>query len=170
MCVCVRTTLFLIQVGTKSHQHVHDAKQRRTKMYWLPDWLWFHLQIELSVLMPRHFLETTSKLHQSRSWIKEIMIRQSLKYHNCPIPYRGNRLKPCFFFFILKRQLDWNAVKLWLLSSLPGGYEWELTAFVVGVFLQLLGLPFVAVSQVSLFSKVTAEKTQGWFIKQVIAA
>ncbi|XP_024922003.1 uncharacterized protein LOC103396149 isoform X1 [Cynoglossus semilaevis] len=43
-----------------------------------------------------------------------------------------------------------------------GGYEWELTAFVVGVFLQLLGLPFVAVSQVSLFSKVTAEKTQGF--------
>ncbi|KAK2822122.1 hypothetical protein Q5P01_022187 [Channa striata] len=43
-----------------------------------------------------------------------------------------------------------------------GGYGWELTAFIVGVFLQLLGLPFVAVSQVSLFSKVTAEKTQGF--------
>uniref|UniRef100_A0A3Q2QV29 Major facilitator superfamily domain containing 8-like 2 n=1 Tax=Fundulus heteroclitus TaxID=8078 RepID=A0A3Q2QV29_FUNHE len=37
-----------------------------------------------------------------------------------------------------------------------------LSAFIVGVFLQLLGLPFVAVSQVSLFSKVTAEKTQGF--------
>ena len=37
----------------------------------------------------------------------------------------------------------------------------ELTEFIIGVFLQLLGLPFVAVSQVSLFSKVTAEKTQG---------
>lgn len=46
---------------------------------------------------------------------------------------------------------------------MAGGYEWELSAFIIGVFLQLLGLPFVAVSQVSLFSKVTAEKTQGWF-------
>uniref|UniRef100_A0A3B4Z3Y3 Major facilitator superfamily domain-containing protein 8-like n=1 Tax=Stegastes partitus TaxID=144197 RepID=A0A3B4Z3Y3_9TELE len=43
-----------------------------------------------------------------------------------------------------------------------GGYDWELSAFIIGVFLQLLGLPFVAVSQVSLFSKVTAEKTQGF--------
>uniref|UniRef100_A0AAV2JUP2 Major facilitator superfamily (MFS) profile domain-containing protein n=1 Tax=Knipowitschia caucasica TaxID=637954 RepID=A0AAV2JUP2_KNICA len=43
-----------------------------------------------------------------------------------------------------------------------GGYKWELSAFIIGVFLQLLGLPFVAVSQVSLFSKVTAEKTQGF--------
>lgn len=37
----------------------------------------------------------------------------------------------------------------------------ELSVFVVGVFLQLLGLPFVSVSQVSLFSKVTGENTQG---------
>ncbi|KAM4550913.1 major facilitator superfamily domain-containing protein 8 [Odontesthes bonariensis] len=43
-----------------------------------------------------------------------------------------------------------------------GGYGWELSAFIIGVFLQLLGLPFVAVSQVSLFSKVTSEKTQGF--------
>ena len=43
----------------------------------------------------------------------------------------------------------------------PGGSGWELAAFVIGLFLQLLGLPFVAVSQVSLFSKVTSEKTQG---------
>ncbi|ETE57193.1 Major facilitator superfamily domain-containing protein 8, partial [Ophiophagus hannah] len=35
-----------------------------------------------------------------------------------------------------------------------------LTELVIGVFLQVLGLPFVAVSQVSLFSKVTAERTQ----------
>ncbi|CAF97545.1 unnamed protein product [Tetraodon nigroviridis] len=48
------------------------------------------------------------------------------------------------------------------LTSPRGGYGWELAAFVVGVFLQLLGLPFVAVSQVSLFSKVTSEKTQGF--------
>ncbi|KAF1383519.1 hypothetical protein PFLUV_G00132720 [Perca fluviatilis] len=43
-----------------------------------------------------------------------------------------------------------------------GGYGWELSAFIIGVFLQLLGLPFVAVSQVSLFSKITAAKTQGF--------
>lgn len=42
-----------------------------------------------------------------------------------------------------------------------GGFALELTEFIIGVFLQLLGLPFVAVSQVSLFSKITAEKTQG---------
>ncbi|KAK5618741.1 hypothetical protein CRENBAI_012656 [Crenichthys baileyi] len=54
---------------------------------------------------------------------------------------------------------------IWCLIFLckpQGGYEWQLSAFIVGVFLQLLGLPFVAVSQVSLFSKVTAEKTQGF--------
>nr|XP_043882151.1 uncharacterized protein LOC122769573 isoform X2 [Solea senegalensis] len=53
----------------------------------------------------------------------------------------------------------WSLV---FLCNPRGGYEWELTAFIIGVFLQLLGLPFVAVSQVSLFSKVTAEKTQGF--------
>ncbi|XP_028987495.1 major facilitator superfamily domain-containing protein 8 [Betta splendens] len=58
-----------------------------------------------------------------------------------------------------------SAACVWCLLFLcdpRGGYRWELAAFVVGVFLQLLGLPFVAVSQVSLFSKVTAEKTQGF--------
>ncbi|XP_028830914.1 uncharacterized protein mfsd8l2 isoform X4 [Denticeps clupeoides] len=48
------------------------------------------------------------------------------------------------------------------LANPRGGFSVELLEFVVGVFLQLLGLPFVAVSQVSLFSKVTAEKTQGF--------
>ncbi|KAG7329714.1 hypothetical protein KOW79_005936 [Hemibagrus wyckioides] len=48
------------------------------------------------------------------------------------------------------------------LAEPKGGFALELTEFVIGVFLQLLGLPFVAVSQVSLFSKVTAEKTQGF--------
>ncbi|XP_030631780.1 major facilitator superfamily domain-containing protein 8 [Chanos chanos] len=48
------------------------------------------------------------------------------------------------------------------LANPRGGYSLELMEFVVGVFLQLLGLPFVAVSQVSLFSKVTSEKTQGF--------
>ncbi|XP_066536437.1 major facilitator superfamily domain-containing protein 8 [Hoplias malabaricus] len=48
------------------------------------------------------------------------------------------------------------------LANPLGGFAVELTEFIMGVFLQLLGLPFVAVSQVSLFSKVTAEKTQGF--------
>uniref|UniRef100_A0A667WII2 SPX domain-containing membrane protein At4g11810-like n=1 Tax=Myripristis murdjan TaxID=586833 RepID=A0A667WII2_9TELE len=43
-----------------------------------------------------------------------------------------------------------------------GGFPWQLTEFIIGVFLQVLGLPFVAVAQVSLFSKVTSEKTQGF--------
>uniref|UniRef100_A0A3P9HJ52 Si:ch211-38m6.6 n=1 Tax=Oryzias latipes TaxID=8090 RepID=A0A3P9HJ52_ORYLA len=53
---------------------------------------------------------------------------------------------------------------VWCLVFLcnPRGANSPLTAFIIGVFLQLLGLPFVAVSQVSLFSKVTAEKTQGF--------
>ncbi|KAI9518511.1 hypothetical protein NQZ68_036393 [Dissostichus eleginoides] len=82
------------------------------------------------------------------------------------------------FFFVrwLSRRVEDRAVLglgliicctacIWCLVFLcdpRGGYEWELTAFIIGVFLQLLGLPFVAVSQVSLFSKVTAEKTQGF--------
>ncbi|XP_053486070.1 major facilitator superfamily domain-containing protein 8 [Ictalurus furcatus] len=48
------------------------------------------------------------------------------------------------------------------LADPKGGFALELTEFIIGVFLQLMGLPFVAVSQVSLFSKVTAEKTQGF--------
>ncbi|XP_048460337.1 uncharacterized protein mfsd8l1 [Rhincodon typus] len=48
------------------------------------------------------------------------------------------------------------------LANPKGSFAMLLTEFVVGVFLQILGLPFVAVSQVSLFSKVTAEKTQGF--------
>uniref|UniRef100_A0A673J537 Si:ch211-38m6.6 n=1 Tax=Sinocyclocheilus rhinocerous TaxID=307959 RepID=A0A673J537_9TELE len=48
------------------------------------------------------------------------------------------------------------------LANPQGGFAFELIVFIIGVFLQLLGLPFVAVSQVSLFSKVTAEKTQGF--------
>ncbi|XP_020795035.1 major facilitator superfamily domain-containing protein 8 [Boleophthalmus pectinirostris] len=58
-----------------------------------------------------------------------------------------------------------SAACIWCIAFLcepRGGYEWKLSAFIIGVFLQLLGLPFVAVSQVSLFSKVTAEKTQGF--------
>ncbi|XP_013406803.1 major facilitator superfamily domain-containing protein 8 [Lingula anatina] len=40
-------------------------------------------------------------------------------------------------------------------------YTWLLVEFAVAVFLQLLGLPFVAAAQASLFSKVTPEKDQG---------
>lgn len=47
------------------------------------------------------------------------------------------------------------------LTLSSGEFPWQLAEFVIGVFLQVLGLPFVAVAQVSLFSKVTAEKTQG---------
>ncbi|XP_047442143.1 major facilitator superfamily domain-containing protein 8 [Mugil cephalus] len=58
-----------------------------------------------------------------------------------------------------------NVSCVWCLVFLAnplGGYAWELTEFIIGVFLQVLGLPFVAVAQVSLFSKVTSEKTQGF--------
>lgn len=58
-----------------------------------------------------------------------------------------------------------NISCIWCLIFLanPKG-QWGvlLTEFIIGVFLQVLGLPFVAVSQISLFSKVTAEKTQGF--------
>ncbi|KAG9351191.1 hypothetical protein JZ751_025081 [Albula glossodonta] len=48
------------------------------------------------------------------------------------------------------------------LANPQGGFAWQLAEFIIGVFLQVLGLPFVAVAQVSLFSKVTAERTQGF--------
>ncbi|KAM4771344.1 major facilitator superfamily domain-containing protein 8-like [Rhinophrynus dorsalis] len=48
------------------------------------------------------------------------------------------------------------------LAKPKGSYGFLLGEFVVGVFLQVLGLPFVAVSQVSLFSKVTSKETQGF--------
>uniref|UniRef100_A0A3Q4B1B3 Major facilitator superfamily (MFS) profile domain-containing protein n=1 Tax=Mola mola TaxID=94237 RepID=A0A3Q4B1B3_MOLML len=58
-----------------------------------------------------------------------------------------------------------NISGVWCLIFLAnpiGGFSWQLTEFIIGVFLQVLGLPFVAVAQVSLFSKVTAERTQGF--------
>ncbi|XP_074988190.1 major facilitator superfamily domain-containing protein 8 isoform X1 [Caretta caretta] len=57
-----------------------------------------------------------------------------------------------------------NVACVWCLLFLArpqGSFPILLSELVVGVFLQVLGLPFVAVSQVSLFSKVTAERTQG---------
>ncbi|XP_060096896.1 major facilitator superfamily domain-containing protein 8-like [Heteronotia binoei] len=58
-----------------------------------------------------------------------------------------------------------NVACVWCLLFLArprGSFAFLLTELVVGIFLQVLGLPFVAVSQVSLFSKVTAERTQGF--------
>ncbi|KAK7889799.1 hypothetical protein WMY93_025359 [Mugilogobius chulae] len=58
-----------------------------------------------------------------------------------------------------------NISNVWCLIFLAtplGDFPWQLTEFIIGVFLQVLGLPFVAVAQVSLYSKVTAEKTQGF--------
>ncbi|KAM6938119.1 major facilitator superfamily domain-containing protein 8 isoform 1-T3 [Lycodopsis pacificus] len=58
-----------------------------------------------------------------------------------------------------------NISGVWCLIFLTnplGGFSWQLTEFIIGVFLQVLGLPFVAVAQVSLFSKITSEKTQGF--------
>lgn len=58
-----------------------------------------------------------------------------------------------------------NISNVWCIIFLAtplGDYPWQLTEFIIGVFLQVLGLPFVAVAQVSLYSKVTAEKTQGF--------
>lgn len=58
-----------------------------------------------------------------------------------------------------------NISGVWCLIFLAkplGGFSWQLTEFIIGVFLQVLGLPFVAVAQVSLFSKVTSERTQGF--------
>uniref|UniRef100_A0A672K1N9 Major facilitator superfamily (MFS) profile domain-containing protein n=1 Tax=Sinocyclocheilus grahami TaxID=75366 RepID=A0A672K1N9_SINGR len=43
-----------------------------------------------------------------------------------------------------------------------------LAEFIIGVFLQVLGLPFVAVAQVSLFSKITSEKTQGYLYLEIM--
>uniref|UniRef100_A0A8C4YW29 Major facilitator superfamily (MFS) profile domain-containing protein n=1 Tax=Gadus morhua TaxID=8049 RepID=A0A8C4YW29_GADMO len=58
-----------------------------------------------------------------------------------------------------------NISSVWCLIFLAnpiGDFPYQLTEFIIGVFLQVLGLPFVAVAQVSLFSKVTSEKTQGF--------
>ncbi|XP_032081423.1 major facilitator superfamily domain-containing protein 8-like isoform X1 [Thamnophis elegans] len=58
-----------------------------------------------------------------------------------------------------------NVACVWCLLFLAkpqGTFAVLLTELIIGVFLQILGLPFVAVSQVSLFSKITAERTQGF--------
>uniref|UniRef100_A0A4W5PMP6 Major facilitator superfamily (MFS) profile domain-containing protein n=1 Tax=Hucho hucho TaxID=62062 RepID=A0A4W5PMP6_9TELE len=47
------------------------------------------------------------------------------------------------------------------LANPQGNLPWQLAEFIIGVFLQISGLPFVAVAQVSLFSKVTSVKSQG---------
>uniref|UniRef100_A0A8C5DVB6 Uncharacterized LOC114461822 n=1 Tax=Gouania willdenowi TaxID=441366 RepID=A0A8C5DVB6_GOUWI len=58
-----------------------------------------------------------------------------------------------------------NIACVWFLIFLVkpiGSYAWRMTEFVFGLFLQVLGWPFVSVAQVSLFSKLTNEKTQGF--------
>ncbi|XP_073445318.1 major facilitator superfamily domain-containing protein 8-like isoform X2 [Dendrobates tinctorius] len=70
----------------------------------------------------------------------------------------SDRLLLVFGLFICNISCIWC---LLFLAKPKGSYSFLLAEFVIGVFLQVLGLPFVSVSQVSLFSKVTAEKTQG---------
>ncbi|XP_073445317.1 major facilitator superfamily domain-containing protein 8-like isoform X1 [Dendrobates tinctorius] len=71
----------------------------------------------------------------------------------------SDRLLLVFGLFICNISCIWC---LLFLAKPKGSYSFLLAEFVIGVFLQVLGLPFVSVSQVSLFSKVTAEKTQGF--------
>ncbi|KAM4694787.1 major facilitator superfamily domain-containing protein 8-like [Discoglossus pictus] len=71
----------------------------------------------------------------------------------------SDRLLLCLGLFVCNISCIWCLV---FLAKPKGSYGALLGEFVVGVFLQVLGLPFVSVSQVSLFSKVTAEKTQGF--------
>ncbi|XP_071018538.1 major facilitator superfamily domain-containing protein 8-like [Oncorhynchus clarkii lewisi] len=47
------------------------------------------------------------------------------------------------------------------LANPQGNFPWQLAEFIIGVFLQISGLPFVAVAQVCLFSKITSVKSQG---------
>nr|XP_046155100.1 uncharacterized protein LOC123995486 [Oncorhynchus gorbuscha] len=47
------------------------------------------------------------------------------------------------------------------LANPQGNFAWQLAEFIIGVFLQISGLPFVAVAQVCLFSKITSLKSQG---------
>ncbi|XP_053315969.1 major facilitator superfamily domain-containing protein 8-like [Spea bombifrons] len=71
----------------------------------------------------------------------------------------SDRLLLAFGLFISNISCIWCLV---FLAKPKGSYGLLLGEFVVGVFLQVLGLPFISVSQVSLFSKRTAESTQGF--------
>ncbi|XP_034035886.1 major facilitator superfamily domain-containing protein 8 [Thalassophryne amazonica] len=58
-----------------------------------------------------------------------------------------------------------NVSSIWcniFLTNPIGTYSWKLGEFIVGMFLQVLSLPILAVAQVSLYSKLTPEKTQGF--------
>ncbi|XP_068135447.1 major facilitator superfamily domain-containing protein 8-like [Hyperolius riggenbachi] len=70
-----------------------------------------------------------------------------------------DRLLLAFGLFISNISCIWCLI---FLAKPKGSYGLLLAEFIVGVFLQVLGLPFISVSQVSLFSKVTEEKTQGF--------
>ncbi|XP_072264493.1 major facilitator superfamily domain-containing protein 8-like [Pyxicephalus adspersus] len=70
-----------------------------------------------------------------------------------------DRLLLAFGLFICNISCIWCLI---FLAKPKGSYGFLLTEFIIGVFLQIFGLPFVSAPQVSLFSKVTAEKTQGF--------
>lgn len=70
-----------------------------------------------------------------------------------------DRLILAFGLFISIISCIWCLI---FLAEPKGSYGFLLAEFIIGVFLQVLALPFVSVSQVSLFSKVTAENTQGF--------
>ncbi|KAM8953069.1 major facilitator superfamily domain-containing protein 8-like [Pelodytes ibericus] len=70
-----------------------------------------------------------------------------------------DRLILVFGLFVCHISCIWC---LMFLAKPQGSYGLLLGEFGVGVFLQVLGLPFVSVSQVSLFSKLTSESTQGF--------
>ncbi|OCT80600.1 major facilitator superfamily domain-containing protein 8-like [Xenopus laevis] len=71
----------------------------------------------------------------------------------------SDRLLLIFGLFVCNISCIWCLV---FMAKPRGSYGFLLAEFVVGVFLQVLGLPFVAACQVSLFSKVTAKNTQGF--------
>ncbi|XP_031757612.1 uncharacterized protein LOC733858 isoform X1 [Xenopus tropicalis] len=71
----------------------------------------------------------------------------------------SDRLLLIFGLFVCNISCIWCLV---FMAKPRGSYGLLLAEFVVGVFLQVLGLPFVSACQVSLFSKVTAKNTQGF--------
>lgn len=139
-----------VWVGTHSHKHVRDAKAKITQKCG-------DCQLGSGFLFRGRYLWWCQPICgrglKSRSW--ELCNWSMISHMLWTVT------STCYSY---KQHSKCQRV-LRVCNSFPhpsGGYRWELTAFVIGVFLQLLGLPFVAVSQVSLFSKVTAEKTQGW--------
>lgn len=134
--------------GTSNNLGECAVTQRRCgeqKRQRLPAWRRLRLQIEPRPPVPARLWEgPRSPTGREEAQSRSIQLRSRRRNRSCSVNVVNGSVVSGF-------------------SSIlpPGGYGWELAAFVIGVFLQLLGLPFVAVSQVSLFSKVTSEKTQG---------